>query len=124
MVDGFTQTPEDGSFRIDDTVVQVVVGVFETVISGIVGIQMEKGKDTVDIHKGTVGIVQRCVMETGKGKVELFEAFADIASSHFSCDTRGKVAAIEFADPAGDLTGFPCDIDIAHNLNSLLFFSV
>ena len=116
MVDGFTQTPEDGSFRIDDTVVQVVVGVFETVVPGIVGIQMEERKDTVDIHQRTVGVIQRGVVETGESKVEIFETFADVASSHFACDTGGKVAAVEFTDPAGDLTGFPCDIDIAHNL--------
>jgi hypothetical protein len=82
---------------------------------------MEEGEDIADIDQRTVGVVQRGIVETGEGKVELLETFADVATCHFSSEAGGEIAAVEFSDPACIFFGLPLDIDVAHSRKSFDF---
>ena len=98
MVYGFAETVENRGAYILDAVADIVIGVAEIRIAGVVFIQMEQRKNVADVHQPAAGIVQRGVMQPGVGQVQLPERFADVSSRSFSGYVRRQIAAVEFAD--------------------------
>ena len=89
-----------------DAIADVVVGLIEIIVAGIVRVGMEVGEYQRNVDYPHARVFQRRVVQPGDRDVQPRERFADVAAGHLLVhQRRGQIAAVQFLDRPGRAVG-------------------
>ena len=97
VFDGGSQTIINGGSKLN-TVFEIIVGLFEIVVAGIIGISVEVGKDQGNVDQARSRVLQRCVVKTRDWQMQFSELLPDVPARFFIDDHRGQISSVDLFD--------------------------
>ena len=97
VFDGGAQAVIDGGAEFN-AVFEIVNGLFEIVIAGIVRIGVEVGKDQRDIDQSCSCVFQWSVVKAREWQMQFSEFLPDAPARFFVDDCRCQIASVDFFD--------------------------